>query len=105
MPTDSAPSFAALAPRTLKVALLVSNSTPFTNTLPNASMRPTATAGVWFEPAIPPTVGEPPPPQPINHRLAAASANHFCNRMSCFSLIPASAPSQHMCAKIAHWFK
>src|SRR5882672_6419251 len=48
MPTDNARSFAALAPRTLKLALLVSNSTPLTNTLPNASMRPTATVG-WLE--------------------------------------------------------
>src|SRR5712671_4804788 len=92
MPTDNALSFGALAPRTVKLAPLVSNSTPLTNTLPNASMRPTATVGWlesagpgWLESAGPTTlVGEPPPPppQPTNHRLAAASAIHFCNRMA-----------------------
>src|SRR5947207_576247 len=84
MPTDNALSFAALAPRTVKLALLVSNSTPLTNTLPNASMRPTATVG-WLASAGATTLvcePSPPPPQPTNHRLAAASGIHFCNRMA-----------------------
>src|SRR6185295_1599750 len=84
MPTDNALSSAAVAPRTVKLALLVSNSTPLTNTLPNASTRPTATTGVSFEP-VTPLAGEPPPPppppQPASHKPAAANVIHLHHRM------------------------